>query len=143
MFGKLKNAFAGSVNKYSGNKDFLEAVCAACALVAAADGELEDAEIAQTIKGIASNPALAGAFPTREIEQTADAMCKRAQGGRVGRAGLYKELEDIANDKDKAETVLLTALDVADSDGQVEPEEKKVLEKIAQTFGLNLANYDA
>lgn len=143
MFGKFKSKFTGSVNKFSGNKDFLEAVCAACALVAAADGELEDAEIAQTIKGIASNPALAGAFPTREIEQTADAMCKRAQGGRVGRAGLYKELEDIAADKDKAETVLLTALDVADSDGQVEPEEKKVLEKIAQTFGLNLANYDA
>lgn len=143
MFGKFKSKFTGSVNKFSGNKDFLEAVCAACALVAAADGELEDAEIAQTVKGIASNPALAGAFPTREIEQTADAMCKRAQGGRVGRAGLYKELEDIAADKDKAETVLLTALDVADSDGQVEPEEKKVLEKIAQAFGLNLANYDA
>lgn len=143
MFNKLKNAFSGSVNKYSGRKDFLEAVCAACALVSAADGELEDAEIAQTVKGISSNPALAGAFSSREIEQTADAMCKRAQGGRVGRAGLYKELEDIASDKEMAETVLLTALDVADSDGQIEPEEKKVLEKIAQTFGLNLANYDA
>lgn len=143
MFAKLKNAFSGSVNKYSGKKDFLEAVCAACALVSAADGELEDAEITQTIKGIQSNPALAGAFASREIEATADAMCKRAQGGRVGRAGLYKELEDIASDKDMAETVLLTALDVADSDGQVEPEEKLVLAKIAQTLGLNLANYDA
>lgn len=141
MFNKLKNAFAGKVNKYSGKKDFLEAVCAACALVSAADGELEDAEIVQTIKGISSNPQLAGAFPSREIEQTADAMCKRAQGGRVGRAGLFKELEDIASDKEMAETVLLTALDVADSDGQIEPEEQKVLEKIAQTFGLSLASY--
>lgn len=87
--------------------------------------------------------ALAGAFSTREIENTADAMCTRAQGSRVGRAGLYKELKDIASDKDMAETVLLTALDVADSDGQVEPEEKVVLAKIAGTLGLNLANYDA
>lgn len=141
MFNKLKNAFAGKVNKYSGKKDFLEAVCAACALVAAADGDLEDAEIAQTIKGIASNPELAGAFPSREIEQTADAMLKRAQGGRVGRNGLFKELEDIASDKDMSETVLLTALDVADSDGEMEPAEKVILEKIAQTFGLNLASY--
>lgn len=141
MFNKLKNAFAGKVNKYSGKKDFLEAVCAACALVAAADGELEDAEIAQTIKGIQSNPELAGAFPSREIEQTADQMLKRAQGGRVGRNGLFKELEDIASDKDMSETVLLTALDVADSDGEMEPAEKAVLEKIAQTFGLNLASY--
>lgn len=143
LLSKFKNAFAGSVNKYSGKKDFLEAVCAACALVSAADGELEDAEIAQTIKGIAANPALAGAFSSREIEQTADQMCKRAQGGRVGRAGLYKEIEDIASDKEMAETVLLTALDVADSDGQVEPEEKVVLGKIAEKLGLNLANYDA
>jgi tellurite resistance protein TerB len=141
VFNKLKNAFAGKVNKYSGKKDFLEAVCAACALVAAADGDLEDAEIAQTIKGIQSNPELAGAFPSREIEQTADQMLKRAQGGRVGRNGLFKELEDIASDKDMAETVLLTALDVADSDGEMEPAEKAVLEKIAQTFGLNLASY--
>lgn len=141
MFNKLKNAFAGKVNKYSGKKDFLEAVCAACALVSAADGELEDAEIVQTVKGIASNPQLAGAFSSREIEQTADTMCKRAQGGRVGRAGLFKELEDIASDKEMAETVLLTALDVADSDGEMEPAEKAVLEKIAQTFGLNLASY--
>lgn len=141
MFNKLKNAFAGKVNKYSGKKDFLEAVCAACALVAAADGDLEDAEIAQTIKGIQSNPELAGAFPSREIEQTADQMLKRAQGGRVGRNGLFKELEDIASDKDMSETVLLTALDVADSDGEMEPAEIVILEKIAQTFGLNLQNY--
>lgn len=143
MFAKLKEKFSGSVNKYSGRKDFLEAVCAACALVSAADGEVEDEEVAQTIKGIASNPNLAGAFSSREIEATAEAMLKRAQGGRVGRAGLFKEIEDIAADHDMAETVLLTALDVADSDGQVEPQEKEVLNKIAQKLGLNMANYDA
>lgn len=141
MFAKLKEKFTGSVNKFAGRKDFLEAVCAACALVSAADGELEDAEIEQTIKGIASNPSLAGAFSTREIELTAEAMCKRAQGGRVGKMGLFKEIEDISKDHDMAETVLLTAMDVADSDGQVEPEEKEVLGKIAQRLGLNISNY--
>lgn len=142
MFAKLKEKFSGSVNKYSGRKDFLEAVCAACALIAAADGEVEDEEVTQTVKGIASNPNLSGSFSSREIEATAEAMLKRAQGGRVGRAGLFKEIEDIASDHDMAETVLLTALDVADSDGQVEPQEKEVLSKIAQKLGLNLASYD-
>lgn len=142
MFAKLKEKFAGSVNKYSGRKDFLEAVCAACALVAAADGDLEDSEIEQTVKGIASNPNLAGSFSTREIEATAEAMMKRAQAGRVGRSGLYKEIEDIKADHDMAETVLLTAMDVADSDGQVEPQEKAVLAEIAKRLSLNFANYD-
>ncbi|EFO33575.1 TerB [Roseibium sp. TrichSKD4] len=78
------------MNRFKGKTDFLEAVCAAAALVAAADGEIED----------------------------------------------------IKDDPDMAETVYLTALDISESDGQIEPEEKAVLEKIAAKLGLNPANYD-
>jgi tellurite resistance protein TerB len=141
MFAALKSKLTGSVNKFSGRKDFLEAVCAASALVAASDGDISDQEVEQTVKAVSSNASLAAAFKASEIERTADAMLKRAQGGRVGRAGLYKELEDIANDNEMAETVLLSALDVADKGG-ISAEEKGVLAKIAQTLGLNLANYD-
>lgn len=142
MFAKLKERLTGSVNKFSGRKDFLEAVCASCALVAAADGEIEDSEVDQTIKVIASNPALSSAFSTREIEGTADQMLKRAGAGRTGRMGLYREIEDIAADKEMAETVYLAALDVADTDGEVAPQEKEVLAKIAGKLGLNPKDYD-
>ncbi len=141
MFAKLKQKLSGSVNKYSGRKDFLEAVCAASALVAAADGDVSDAEVAQTVKAITSNAQLSAAFRTSDIERTADEMLKRAQGGRVGRAGLYKEIEDIRADHDMGETVLLSALDVADHGG-IDDKEKEVLAKIASSLGLNLANYD-
>ncbi|WP_216330645.1 TerB family tellurite resistance protein [Rhizobium sp. X9] len=141
MFAKFKEKLTGSVNKYSGRKDFLEAVCAASALVAAADGDISDAEVGQTINAITSNAQLSAAFKTAEIERTADAMLKRAQGGRVGRAGLYKEIEDIKADHDMGETVLLSALDVADHGG-IDAKEREVLAKIASTLGLNLANYD-
>lgn len=141
MFGALKAKLSGGVNKFSGRKDFLEAVCAACALVAAADGDVSDAEVDQTVKAITSNAALAAAFKGNEIERTADAMLKRAQGGRVGRSGLYKEIEDAANDHDMAETVLLSALDVADHGG-IDANEKEVLSKVAQKLGLNLSSYD-
>ena len=141
MFAKLKEKLSGSVNKYSGRKDFLEAVCAASALVAAADGDVSDAEVDKTVKAITSNAQLSAAFKTAEIERTADAMLKRAQGGRVGRAGLYKEIEDIKADHDMGETVLLSALDVADHGG-IDAKEREVLAKIASTLGLNLANYD-
>ncbi|WP_312809312.1 tellurite resistance TerB family protein [Agrobacterium cavarae] len=141
MFAKLKEKLSGSVNKYSGRKDFLEAVCAASALVAAADGDVSDAEVAQTVKAITSNAQLSAAFRPSDIERTADEMLKRAQGGRVGRAGLYKEIEDIRADHDMGETVLLSALDVADHGG-IDDKEKEVLAKIASSLGLNLANYD-
>lgn len=141
MFAALKSKLSGGVNKYSGRKDFLEAVCAASALVAAADGDVSDAEVDQTVKAITSNAQLSAAFRSQEIERTADAMLQRAKGGRVGRSGLYKEIEDVASDHDMAETVLLSALDVADHGG-IDDKEKAVLGTIAQKLGLNLANYD-
>ena len=60
MFGKLfgKKAEA-AVQKFSGRTDFLEAVCAAAALVAAADGEIEDSEVKATVKAVKANKALA------------------------------------------------------------------------------------
>ncbi|MFN6983449.1 MAG: TerB, partial [Rhizobium oryzihabitans] len=66
-------------------------------------------------------------------------MCSRAVG-RVGKAGLFKEIEDIKADHDMSETVLLVALDVADSGG-ISDDEKAVLAKIASTVGLDLAKY--
>lgn len=141
MFASIKSKLSGGVNKYSGRKDFLEAVCAASALVAAADGDVSDAEVDQTVKAVSSNASLSTAFKQSEIERTADAMLKRAQGGRVGRSGLYKELEDIADDHDMSETVLLSALDVADHGG-IDDKEKAVLGQIAQRLGLNISNYD-
>lgn len=137
IFGKMKDRFSGSVNKFSGRKDFLEAVCAAAALVSAADGDIEDSEIATTIKTITSNPGLAGAFASREIETTADTMLKRAQAGRSGRMGLWKEIEEIAKDPEMAEVVYVTALDVSESDGEIEAAEQVVLEKLAKTLGVN------
>lgn len=141
MFAALKSKLSGGVNKYSGRKDFLEAVCAAAALVAAADGEISDAEVDQTVKAVSSNANLSAAFRSQEIERVADVMLKRAQGGRVGRQGLFTEIEQISADHDMAETVLLSALDVADHGG-IDAKEKEVLAKIAQRLGLNLANYD-
>jgi len=144
MFGlkKLAGKVTGSVNKFSGRKDFLEAVCAASALIAAADGDIEDAEVATVLKTIAAHPGLSGAFPTRDIEATADAMLKRAQAGRSGKLGLWKEVEDVASDPEMAETIFVTALDIAESDGEIEPAEQTVLNKLAQTLSVDPRKFD-
>jgi tellurite resistance protein TerB len=138
MLAKLQQMLGNNISKFSGQKDFLEAVCAASALIAVADGEIEDSEVEGLVKTIAANAILTQAFNRREIEQCAEEMLKRAQGGRMGRSGLHREIEDIAADPDKAEVVLLAALDVAESDGQIEPEEQTVLEKIASDLKVDL-----
>ncbi|MEE9983683.1 tellurite resistance TerB family protein [Agrobacterium pusense] len=139
MLAMFKSLVGDKAKKFSGKTDFLEAVCAASALVATADGDLDDSELLAAVAAVKSNAALSGAFDARAIETTMDKMCRRAVG-RVGKAGLFKEIEDIKADHDMSETVLLVALDVADSGG-ISDDEKAVLAKIASTVGLDLAKY--
>ena len=138
MFGFLKKKAGESVQKFSGQTDFLEGVCAAAALIAAADGDIEDSEVVATKKAVMANKALASGFDGRIIDTTIDRMLDRAGGGRVGRAGLWKEIEESAKDPEKAEAILCTALDVAEGDGEIEPQEKAVLDKLATILRVDL-----
>lgn len=141
FLSKFKDKLAGSLTKLSGNKDFLEASCAASALVATSDGEVSDKEIETTTKVVSSNPSLTKAFKPTEIEKCIDTMLRRAAAGRTGRMGLYKEIDDIKSNADMAETVYLTALDIAEADGEVGAKERQTLNEIAKRLGLNPQAY--
>ena len=140
LFGKKAEA---AVQKFSGRTDFLEAVCASAALIAAADGEIEDSEVDAAVKAVKANKALAQGFDQQTIDRTINAMLERAGGGRVGRSGLRKEIMEVAKDHEMAEAVILTALDVAEADGEVEPAEQKLLENLAKDLGIDLARLAA
>lgn len=141
LFSKFTSSLKGNVTKINGRMDALEAVCAACAYVAAADGDVSDDEVATTITTIQNNVLLSGAFTSQQIEKCADAMINRAKGGRSGRLGLKKEIMDIANDHEIAEIVFVAALDVADH-GDIDEKEKKVLFDIASMLGVDAKKYD-
>lgn len=141
LFSKFTGSLKNKAQKINGRMDALEAVCAACAYVAAADGDVSDDEVATTITTIQNNTILSGAFTTQQIEKCADAMINRARGGRSGRLGLKKEIQDIANDHEIAEIVFVAALDVADH-GDIDEKEKKVLIDIASMLGVNAKDYD-
>ena len=152
VFGALKRAFgaaAGGVVKelsaeYGANTDFLEAVCAAAALVAASDGEIEPGERTKIIALVQKHPQLGKLYNLSIIEQTAEKMFQRA-GDASGRQGLARELDDIKgrpNGQTMGEDVYLVALDVASADGEVEPQEEVVLKKIAARLGVDASKFD-
>lgn len=143
MFKGLKEKLTGGAKRLSGRTDLLEAVCAGAALVAAADGNIDDSEIEATAKAVMANETLNTAFDARAIEGCIARMIDRANGGRVGKVGLYKEIEDVAGNRDDGEIVLLTAMDIADADGNMDADERAVLDKIAAKVGLKLSDYDA
>ncbi len=143
MLKFLKEKLSGGASRLSGKTDLLEATCAACALVAAADGDIEDDEVMQTVEQLTSHPTLSVAFQQSQIEQTANNMFKRAKQGLTGRVGLMKEIEEAKgkSTSDDLELILAIAIDVSRSDGEMEPAEMKVLEKIAATLRLDLRSY--
>lgn len=85
MFGSLKKAFGAGAKEikaeYSENKDFLEAVLAASALVAAADGDIEEQERRKVISVVSNHATLSKLYASNVIESTADTMFKRTVTG--------------------------------------------------------------
>lgn len=137
MFGLLKKKAADAGQKFSGRTDFLEAVCAAAALIAAADGDIEDGEIKAAMTSVKGCRALEG-FDQRTVESTLERMLARAGGGRVGRSSLWDEIREVLKDAEMAEAVMYAALDVAEGDGEIEPPERAVLERLAKEGNLDL-----
>jgi tellurite resistance protein TerB len=146
MLGFLKSKIGEARNlaAYGTNKDFLEAVCASIALVAAADGNIADDEVAEAMRVAKGNKTLSTAFGARDIETTLDTMLNRAKGAS-GRMSLARELEDIKS-KDAtgtmAEDVYLAALDVAAADGDIGAKEQEALNKIAGRLGIDPKKFE-
>jgi tellurite resistance protein TerB len=138
-FKKLIGGVDRQINpKYSENKDFLEACCAAAASVAMADGSIDDSE-RDTVIDILSNHAVLGkVYSSTEIKTTADTMFRRA-GTNSGKLSLAREVEDVkGKGAAMAQDVYMVALDVAMADGDLAPEEEKVLERLATRLGVDI-----
>lgn len=140
MFGKIKDLMTGGTSRLTGKSDLLEAICAGCALVAAADGEVEESELMATADALSAHELLAKAFTPTQIDAAAEKMFKAAKGGMMGRTRLWKEVEEAKgkSSRDDLELALAICVDVATSDGQIEAAERPVLERIARSWGVSL-----
>lgn len=148
IFGAVKKAFASGAREvsaeYGQNKDFLEAVCAGVALVAMADGSIDDSEKLKA-KDIVGNHSTLSKLYTRDvIEQTLNTMFSKAKDAS-GRQSLARELDDIKgkpNGLQMAEDVYLIAVDIANADGNLEDHEKEVLKKMASRMGVDPSKFE-
>jgi len=124
-------------NRFNGNTDLLEAVCAGVALVAMADGDASADELKTAKKSLAANKTIAEAFQLRDIERCMDKMLDTAKdGGRMAKARLMKQIEDVASKPDQAEAVLYAILDVADHGG-IDDQELSVIKDVSTRLGLD------
>ncbi len=143
MFGKLKEMLGNGASRIAGKTDLLEGIAAAGILVSAADGEMESEEVAVLIETLQGHEVLAKAFTPSQIEQVVQKMINRASPnaagkiGMVGKLALEKEVKEVKakSTTDDIEIMLAILVDVSASDGEVEPQEKIVINKIANMLG--------
>lgn len=142
-FGKKAKAKANEMKEMSikaENKDLMEAIVGAVALVAYADGELEAEEV-NSIKKLLGSTKQLEPFGAETMKYF-DTLCDRFENGfRVAKLEVMRELSDIKATPQDAEITLVTAVEIAYADGELEPEEEKVLEQIADKVGLRLSDY--
>lgn len=148
IFGALKKAvFSGAreINKeYGQNRSFLNAVCASAALVANADGSIDDTERLKAIALITGNATLAGLYQRNDIESALESAFKHSKDSS-GRQQLARDLESIQGSQhgtQMAEDVYLVAVDISMADGSVSPEETAILEKIARRLGVDPKKFE-
>lgn len=141
MFGISKKLFGAkrAVKKLE-NRDLMQAIVGGCLLVAAADGEISKNESAQVDLQIRANKALEH-FGS-EITTTVNQFTEQLQAGfRLGRMNIMREIADVKNNPMDAEEVFVNMLTVAEGDGNISPEELKVLVEIGTQLGLRVKDF--
>ncbi|EGF4599819.1 tellurite resistance TerB family protein [Salmonella enterica subsp. enterica serovar Agama] len=138
-FGKKVRKAAAEVKKFE-KRDLAQAVVNSAYLVAYADGECEASEKAKIEQVLRNQPALA-AFTSEINAISATIIGQLDTNFKIGRRAALREIEDVKHDTREAEDVLDVAVTVAEADGEIEPEELKVLEEIANKLGLRLENH--
>lgn len=139
MFGKKKEEMKQSLAKVE-NRDLMQAIVGGAMLVAYADGECEESELSKLDKTINALPELQH-FGS-EISETINMFRQQFEVGfRIGRQKALKEIADLKGSPDEKMLCFNVMVTIVEADGEIEPEEKKVLMDVASTLGINLRDY--
>lgn len=119
------------------NRDLMEAIVGGCLLISAADGEIEKEETQRIERLLRNNENLQhfGGEIQKVIARFSELL---ETDFTIGKAKIMREIRDIQGRDQDVEDVMLNMLAVAKSDGEVEPQERKVFEEIARELGFRV-----
>ena len=134
MFNK-KTAEAGAAVSRMENKDLVEATIYGCVAVAYADGDLEESELKNLQQQLEANDIFKG-FQPADLSLMIDKAVGLFKAGPVlGRKKAFDQIKDICRDATQAEEAFVAMITVAQSDGQIEEAEAKILADIGKILG--------
>lgn len=136
-----RQKLSGEVTKYK-NKDFLNAVVAGCALVAAADGSISSAEKQKMIGFIQCSDELKVFELDTVVAAFNNVVSKFEFDFSVGKAEALKTIAKIKPDAAAARLMIRVCCVIGASDGSFDKDEKAVVITMCQELGLNPSEFD-
>ncbi|WP_420490549.1 TerD family protein [Neobacillus drentensis] len=127
-------------NRYK-SQDVLEAVVAACALVAMADGYLDASERQKMMEFVHQSEELR-VFDTNKVIQKFNLFVSRIENDRMmGRAEAFRALGKIRTKPEIARLVARYCIAIGYADGNFDNNEKQMVSDICRELGLNPAEF--
>lgn len=121
------------------NSDFLPAFASAMGLIVAADGKIEQSEIDGVMDFVNNDDTLKAwnaDVRTKAFEEALDAASK----GIIRQAGLFGKIAKLKG-KPEAETLCQLVVALANADGDFDPKEKAMFDRICKTLDKDSKNY--
>jgi tellurite resistance protein TerB len=124
------------------NKEFANASMAMCALIAAADGTIDNAERAKVTGLITSNDVLS-VFPAHELTHKFDFYASKLQTNfEFGKLEATQTIAKLRTKPDQARAVIQIGIIIGGADGNFDDNEKAVVRQACQTLGIPPAEFD-
>ena len=136
-----RDKLASEVTKFK-NKDFMDAVVAGCALVAAADGDIS-AEEKKKMAGFIQNSRELKVFDFKDVIQSFQDTCAQFEfDPEIGRAEALKTVGKIKKKEDAARLLVRVCCAIGGADGDFDEKERQVCRTLCHELGLNPADFD-
>ena len=119
------------------SKDFAEASMATCALIAAADGQIDPSERSKTAAFIASNDVLS-AFDASTLRDSFDRYCtKLTTDYDFGKIEALQAIGKLRSKPEQARAVVQVGVLVGGADGDFDEDEVRAVREVCQAVGLD------
>jgi tellurite resistance protein TerB len=124
------------------NKPFANASMAMCALIAAADGKIDQNERAKVAGLIGSNSALA-VFEPGELRQQFDFYCDRLNNDYdFGKVEATAAISKLKTKPDQARAVIQIGIIIGGADGFFDDNEKAAVKGACYAVGINPSEFE-
>lgn len=124
------------------NKEFMDAVVAGCALVAAADGEINAAE-KQKMVGFIQNSKELSVFDLKEVINSFQDCCQKFEfDAQIGQAEALKIIGRLRKQEDAARLLVRVCCAIGAADGSFDESERRACHMMCTELGLNPADFE-